>query len=432
LTIQGGCSIIDYHLLVWRARPSLERTGTAGRMEGERLSAFLWIDKDELESVPVDLNRDYPYRPTKPRSQTWLIGLLLILALVLLLKEARTWLPDLYYRGAEPRAVTARGDLAEDEKGTIALFKSVSPSVVYITTMAVQQSPFSFRALQVPQGAGSGFIWDANGYVVTNYHVIADAQAARVTLADQSTWSARLVGAEPDRDVAVLKIDAPKHLLPPIPVGTSSDLQVGQKVYAIGNPFGFDQTLTTGVISALGREIESASGRPIQGVIQTDAAINPGNSGGPLLDSAGRLIGINTAIVSPSGAYAGLGFAVPVDVVNRTVPQIIRGEKVKKPGLGIQMADDYLVRRFGLEGVLIVDVAPGSAAEKAGLQPAKQDRLGRLILGDLIVAADGKPIRNPDDLFKVFDSHEVGDTLTLTILRNERKVDVEVQLQALP
>jgi len=380
----------------------------------------------------VEPNRDYPYPAPRPRSRTWPTLLLLILVLLLLFKEARTWLPDLYYKGAEPRAVAARGDLAEDETGTISLFKSVSPSVVFITTMAVRQEFFSFRALEVPPGVGSGFVWSENGYIVTNYHVIAEVQEARVTLADQSTWLAQLVGTEPDKDIAVLKIDAPKHLLPPIAIGTSNDLQVGQKVFAIGNPFGFDQTLTTGVISGLGREIESATRRPIQGVIQTDAAINPGNSGGPLLDSAGRVIGINTAIVSPSGAYAGVGFAVPVDVVNRIVPQIIRGEKVKKPGLGIQMADDYLVRRFGLEGVLIGRVAPGSAAEKAGLRAAKQDQFGQIILGDLIVAAGGKPIRNPDDLFKVFDSHEVGDTLTLTILRNERKVDVEVQLQALP
>ncbi len=383
----------------------------------------------------MESNRDYQHYqspPTRTRSQKWLTLLLLILVLLFLLKEARTWLPDLYYQGAEPRAVTARGDLAEDEKGTISLFKSVSPSVVFITTMAVRRDFFSLRALEVPQGAGSGFVWSENGYIVTNYHVISDAQGARVTLADQSTWSAQLVGAEPDKDIAVLKIDAPKHLLPPIPVGTSNDLQVGQKVFAIGNPFGFDQTLTTGVISGLGREIESATHRPIQGVIQTDAAINPGNSGGPLLDSAGRVIGINTAIVSPSGAYAGVGFAVPVDAVNRVVPQIIRGEKLKKPGLGIKFAEDYIVRRFGLEGVLIVEVGPGSAADKAGLQPARQDQFGRVILGDLIVAAGGKPVRNGNDLFRVLDSHEVGDTLTLTIVRNGGKVDVEVQLQALP
>jgi S1-C subfamily serine protease len=380
----------------------------------------------------VETNQEYPYPAARRRSQTWLTLLLLILVLLLLFKEARTWLPDLYYRGAQPRAVTARGDLAEDEKGTIALFKSVSPSVVYITTMTVRRELFSSRALEVPQGAGSGFVWDENGYLVTNYHVIADAQGARVTLADQSTWSAQLVGVEPDKDIAVLKIDAPKHLLPPIALGTSNDLQVGQKVFAIGNPFGFDQTLTTGVISGLGREIVSASGRPIQGVIQTDAAINPGNSGGPLLDSAGRVIGINTAIYSPSGAYAGVGFAVPVDVVNRIVPQIVRGEKLKKPGLGIEWVPEYVVSRLGLEGVLIRNVTPGSPADKAGLQPTRRDSFDNLILGDLIVGADGKPIRNGNDLFRVLDAHEVGDTVRFTILRNNRKADVEIQLQALP
>jgi S1-C subfamily serine protease len=380
----------------------------------------------------VEPNHEYPYPAARPRSRTWLTVLLLILVLVFLFKEARTWLPDLYYKGAQPRAVTARGDLAEDEKGTIALFKSVSPSVVYITTMTVRRELFSTRALEVPQGAGSGFVWDENGYLVTNYHVIANAQGARVTLADQSTWSAQLVGAEPDKDIAVLKIDAPKHLLPPIALGTSNDLQVGQKVFAIGNPFGFDQTLTTGVISGLGREIVSASGRPIQGVIQTDAAINPGNSGGPLLDSAGRVIGINTAIYSPSGAYAGVGFAVPVDVVNRIVPQIVRGEKLKKPGLGIQWVPEYAVSRLGLEGVLILNVTPGSAADKAGLQPTREDSFGRLILGDLIVGADGKSIRNVNDLLRVLDNHEVGDTVRFTIVRNNRKTDMEIQLQALP
>ena len=380
----------------------------------------------------MESNHDHQHPTSRPRSQMWLTVFLLVLALLFLFREARTWLPDLYYKGAEPRAVTARGDLAEDEKGTISLFKAVSPSVVYITTMAVRREPFSFRPLEVPQGAGSGFVWNDDGYIVTNFHVIAEAQGATVTLADRSTWPAKPVGAEPDKDIAVLKIDAPKHLLPPIPLGTSSDLQVGQKVFAIGNPFGFDQTLTTGVISGLGREIESATGRLIQGVIQTDAAINPGNSGGPLLDSAGRLIGINTAIVSPSGAYAGIGFAVPVDIVNRVVPQIVRGEKIKKPGLGITPVDDYMVRRFGLEGVLIRTIAPGGAADKAGLRLTLQDRLGRIVLGDLIVAAGGKPIRNLNDLFRVLDSHEVGDTLPLTIIWDGAKTEVEVQLQALP
>ena len=362
----------------------------------------------------------------QPRA--WLTFLLLVLAGLLLFREARFWLGSVHRTGAEPRAVTARGDLADDEKSTIDLFRSVSPSVVYITTLARQQDFFSFRALEVPQGSGSGFIWDEHGYIVTNYHVIASAEGARVTLADRSTWAAQYVGSEPDKDIAVLKIDAPKGLLPPIPVGTSTDLQVGQKVFAIGNPFGFDQTLTTGVISGLGREITSATRRPIQGVIQTDAAINPGNSGGPLLDSAGRIIGINTAIVSPSGAYAGLGFAVPVDVVNRIVPQIISGEKIKKPGLGVVLVPDHIVQRLGLRGVLF-QVIPGSAAEQAGLRPTRRDVYGRIILGDLIVGGDGKDIRNSNDLFRILDNHEIGDTLKLTIEREDRKGEIEVTLQ---
>jgi S1-C subfamily serine protease len=362
--------------------------------------------------------------------QTWLTILLLVLVALLLFREGRFWFGSPYRDGAAPRAVTARGDLAGDEKSMIDLFKTISPSVVYITSLTVQQGPFRFRALEVPQGAGSGFIWDSNGYIVTNFHVIAEAQGASVTLADQSTWQAKLVGVEPDKDIAVLKIDAPKNLLPPIPIGTSADLQVGQKVFAIGNPFGFDQTLTTGVISGLGREIVSATRRPIQGVIQTDAAINPGNSGGPLLDSAGRVIGINTAIVSPSGAYAGIGFAVPVDVVNRIVPRIISGQQIEKPGLAIVSAEDSIVRRLGLQGVLILGVTPSSEADKAGLRPTRYDARGRIVFGDLIIGAEGKPIRNLNDLYRILDNHNVGDALKLTIVRDQREVEVPVTLEA--
>jgi len=380
----------------------------------------------------MEPNQDYPYPARTSSRQTRLTVILLILVALVLFNEARNWFSDVYYQRAVPRAVTARGELAPDEQNTIALFKSVSPSVVYITSMAIRQDFFSLRPLEIPQGTGSGFIWDENGYIVTNYHVIADSQAARVTLADQSAWNAHLVGVEPDKEIAVLKIDAPKRLLPPIALGMSNDLQVGQKVFAIGNPFGFDQTLTTGVISGLGREIESVTRRPIQGVIQTDAAINPGNSGGPLLDSAGRVIGINTAIVSPSGAYAGIGFAVPIDVVNRIVPRIIRGEKARKPGLGVVLADDSLVRRLGLQGALIWAVVPDGAADKAGLRPMGRDRNGGIVLGDVIVAARGKPVHSTNDLFRVVDEHEVGDTLPLTVLREDRELTVQIKLQALP
>ncbi len=245
---------------------------------------------------------------------------------------------------------------------------SASPSVVYLTSLALKRDIFSLNLFEIPHGAGSGFVWDQDGHIITNFHVIQEASGARVTLADHSVWDAQLVGTAPDQDLAVLYINAPKHQLKPIAIGTSGDLQVGQKVFAIGNPFGLDQTLTTGIISALGREINAVTGRTISGVIQTDAAINPGNSGGPLLDSAGRLIGVNTAIYSPSGVSTGIGFAVPVDTVNRVVPQLIRHGRIIRPGLGVRIADDATARRFGLQGVLIIQVEKGSAAETAGLR----------------------------------------------------------------
>ena len=252
------------------------------------------------------------------------------------------------------------------------VWRQASPAVVHITTLAVRQDAFSFNVLQIPQGTGSGFIWDAAGHVVTNFHVIREADAATVTMADHSTWKAHLVGAYPDKDLAVLRVDAPSASLHPIPIGTSHDLQVGQKVFAIGNPFGLDQSLTTGIISALGREIQSVTQRPIKDVIQTDAAINPGNSGGPLLDSAGRLIGVNTAIYSPSGVSAGIGFAIPVDEVNRLVPQLIRHGRVIRPGLGIQVGPARLAAELGLSGVLILGVVPDGPAPKAGIRPTRR------------------------------------------------------------
>jgi S1-C subfamily serine protease len=377
-------------------------------------------------------NHDRSNVMAQPQHSRGLFLLLAALVAVLVFWQIKPWLFGVRDRNARPRAVTARGELAADEKSTIELFKTVSPSVVYITSKTVRQDLFSFNAMEVPQGTGSGFVWDANGFVVTNFHVIKDADTADVTLADHSTWEARMVGVAPDKDLAVLRIDAPKNLLPAIAIGTSSDLEVGQKVFAIGNPFGFDQTLTTGVISGLGREIESVTRRPIQGVVQTDAAINPGNSGGPLLDSAGRVIGINTAIFSPSGAYAGIGFAVPVDVVNRLVPQIIRDGKVRKAGLGISMAEDYTVRRLGVEGTLVLGVVPDGAADKAGLRPTRRDRRGALVLGDLIVAVDGQPVRESRDLFRLLDAHEAGDVVRLRVRRGRQETELDVTLQLLP
>src|SRR5262247_4675204 len=254
---------------------------------------------------------------------------------------------------ATTRAVVPRGDLAPGEKSTITLFRQAAPSVLHITAISVQRDLFTLNLYQIPEGTGSGFVWDHSGNIITNFHVIQNADVAQVTLGDQTTWKARRVGVAPDKDIAVLRIDAPTNRLQPIPIGTSKDLQVGQSVFAIGNPFGLDQSLTTGVISALGREIESVTRRPIQGVIQTDAAINPGNSGGPLLDSAGRMIGMNTAIYSPSGASSGIGFAIPVDIVNRVVPELIRFGRVTRPGIGVQLVDDQLAQELGAPGPIV-------------------------------------------------------------------------------
>jgi S1-C subfamily serine protease len=329
-----------------------------------------------------------------------------------------------------PRSVTPRSELMPEEKSTITLFKQASPSVVNITSIGIERDLFTLNQHQIPQGTGSGFIWDNTGNVITNFHVIQNADAAQVTLADQSTFKARVVGVAPDKDLAVLRIDAPPAKLQAIPLGTSKDLQVGQSVFAIGNPFGLDQTLTTGVISALNREIESVTRRPIQGVIQSDAAINPGNSGGPLLDSAGRLIGVNTAIYSPSGASAGIGFAIPVDTVNRIVTELIRSGKVTRPGLGIQVADEQIAQRLGVSGVLIIDVAKGSAAAKAGMQPTRRDAAGRVRLGDIITAIDGKKIESPNDLFLALEKYKVGENVSFTVLRNDKPIQLKIALEA--
>lgn len=331
---------------------------------------------------------------------------------------------------AAPRAVTRRGELSSDEKSTIALFRQASPAVVNITAIGVQRDFFTLNLYQIPQGTGSGFVWDNKGNVITNFHVIQNADAAQVTLADQSNWKARVVGVAPDKDLAVLRIDAPANRLQPIPIGTSKDLQVGQSVFAIGNPFGLDQTLTTGVISALNREIESVTRRPIQSVIQSDAAINPGNSGGPLLDSAGRLIGVNTAIYSPSGTSAGIGFAIPVDTVNRIVPELIRSGKVIRPGLGIQIADEQIAQKLGVTGVLVVDVARGGAAAKAGIQPTRRDADGRLRLGDIVTAVNGKKVATPNDLFLLLEKYKIGDVVSISLLRDGKSIQAKVALEA--
>ena len=316
------------------------------------------------------------------------------------------------------------------ELATIRLFASASPSVVHITTHTLERDYFSLNVTEVPQGTGSGFVWDKAGHVVTNYHVIEGANGAQVAFADHSTWPADLVGVAPDKDLAVLKVKISPDLLHPIPVGTSHDLQVGQTSLAIGNPFGLDHTLTTGVISALGREIASRTGRPIKDVIQTDAAINPGNSGGPLLDSAGQLVGMTTAIVSPSGAYAGIGFAIPVDTIRWVVPELIKHGKLIRPTLAISIAPDSLTDRLGTSGVLVLSVEENSAAAAAGLRPTIRDIRGRVIWGDVIVEVDDVPIRSADDLLDMLERHRVGDEVTLTVERDSVKEKIPVRLEA--
>jgi S1-C subfamily serine protease len=382
----------------------------------------------------------YPYEPypgPRRRSRATLWGpLLLILGLVAavaggiyLVHEYRARQDNaerqLY---GQPREVTPRASLTDLEKSNIAVYEKARPSVVHITTLAVQEDIYHMNAQEVPEGTGSGFLWDDGGHVITNYHVIQKADAAQVTLADHSTWRASLVGASPDHDLAVLKISAPKSKLRKIELGQSSTLKVGQIAYAIGNPFGLDQTFTMGVISALGREIQSVSKHAIKNVIQTDAAINPGNSGGPLLDSAGLLIGVNAAIYSPSGGNAGIGFAIPVDEVNRVVPQLIRSGRISRPSIGVQVATDQLAEQFGQEGALIIRVMPSSPAEKAGLRPTRRDANGRIQLGDVIVAVNGQPVEKANDLFDLIGQHQAGETVTLTVERNGQKMDVKVTL----
>lgn len=339
---------------------------------------------------------------------------------------------------ATPKPVAAPpSQLGADEKATIEVFDRVSPSVVFMINTAYRREFFA-PAQDIPQGSGSGFIWDHEGHIVTNYHVVYDADSISVTLYDQTAWEGTVVGADADYDLAVVRIGAPKNRLQPVSIGTSQDLQVGQKVLAIGNPFGLDTTLTTGVISALGRNIEAMNGRTIFNVIQTDAAINPGNSGGPLLDSFGRLIGVNTAILSPSGNYSGIGFSVPVDTVNRVVPQLIRKGHISKPFIGIVLVDDNFRDRLhnagyeNLEGVIIGRVYAKSPADRAGLEGIRFGNQGRLILGDRITAINGETVETNNDLLKRLDSFSPGDEITLTLRQNGEERKETLQLAVRP
>jgi S1-C subfamily serine protease len=337
-----------------------------------------------------------------------------------------------YGPNGNPRPITPRGDLMDAEKSTIAIFKAASPSVAFITTETRSINPFNRTVREVPQGSGSGFIWDETGFVVTNFHVIQNASSAHVILYDQTSYAAQIVGTSPEHDLAVLKINPPAgvHLVP-IPVGTSNDLQVGQTVFAIGNPFGLDQTLTSGVISALRRTITGVAGNDIEDVIQTDAAVNPGNSGGPLLDSAGRLVGVTTAIYAPSGAWSGIGFAIPVDTANRVVPDIIRTGHYVRARVGIHFRDDISQRLLGprnIQGLAILGTQPDSPAQKAGLVGPQQASDGSIQLGDVITNVNGRAIKSGADLLAAMDRVRPGDLVTMTVLREG--APQEVQLRA--
>src|SRR5580700_4162323 len=368
----------------------------------------------------------------------WLVAILLIAFVALYLKLSGYWPHSLYDSTAGPREITPRGDLAEDEKSTIAIFKADNGSVVHITTSALGED-FRMNPVEIAQGSGSGFVWDNRGYLVTNYHVIRDARPRRgsrggvihVALPTSATsYSADFVGGSSSTDLAVLKINAPPGELKPIPLGKSDDLQIGQKVFAIGSPFSLNQSFSTGIISGLGREIQSEGGQTIKDVIQVSAAINPGNSGGPLLDSAGRLIGVTTAIVSPTGAFAGIGFAIPVDMVNSVVPRLIQSGSEEPPSIGISLFPDEQTsalhnRGYIKEpGVLVKGVWPGSGAEAAGIVPPRRTEDGSIALGDLITAIDGKTVTEAKAVANAVAQKKSGDTIVLTVVRGGEQHEV--------
>jgi S1-C subfamily serine protease len=316
--------------------------------------------------------------------------------------------------------------MTSQEEHTIRLFEQAAPSVCFITTSTLRRNYYSRNMEEIPSGSGSGFVWDKDGHIVTNYHVIQNADNATVTLSNGQTYQATKVGQAPEKDLAVLKIKIPRSELTPILVGSSMNLRVGQNVYAIGNPFGLDQTLTTGVVSALGREIKSVAGIPIRDVIQSDAAINPGNSGGPLLNSSGELIGVNTAIYSPSGASAGIGFSIPVDVVNWVVPDLIQYGKLNRPLIGVELTRPLR----NITGAVVLNVVKNSPAESAGLLGTKADDNGNIILGDIIVAVNNDPILTNSDLYLALEKYKAGDQVNVRVKRDDREVMVPIRLKA--
>lgn len=327
--------------------------------------------------------------------------------------------------------VYVQAQLQPDEEATIKVFEKASPAVVFIKNASLQWDGFSMYVYEVPQGAGSGFIWDDQGHIVTNFHVLYQADSIEVTLSDKKTYKATVVGVAPDYDLAVIKVDAPKDLFKSINLGSSKDLKVGQRALSIGNPFGLDCSLSTGVISALGRSMRSVGGREIHDVIQTDAAINPGNSGGPLLDSRGDLIGVSTMIYSPSGASAGVGFAIPVDVVKRVVPQLVKYGKLKKVGLDVVFVPDSIREQLGISGAMILQVQEGSGAEQAGLKGTQRNLYGNLIFGDIIVSVDNHHIENNEDILGYFDNKNSGDNVHIKFLRDANELETTIALEDL-
>jgi 2-alkenal reductase len=356
-------------------------------------------------------------------------GRVIIVLLLILLAAyiAQPHINRLLYSASTPRAIEPRGDLSQLERSTIALFERDSPSVVQVVGRAtgLEAAPAEGEGEGVPAQTGTGFVWDGAGHIVTNNHVVEGTDAIAIRLSSGQVMRAQIVGTAPNYDLAVLRVSNTGSLPPPIAIGRSDDLKVGQSVFAIGNPFGLDQSLTTGIISALKRHLPTSTGREISNVIQTDAAINPGNSGGPLLDSAGRVIGVTTAIISPSGTSAGIGFAIPIDTVNRVVPEIISKGYVPTPGIGIITASEAAATHAGIEGVPIVRTIPGSSAERAGLRGIDPNTRQ---LGDIIVGVNGKPVRRLPDLTEELERVGVGKKVSLEIKRGDQTTSVDVEV----
>ena len=384
-------------------------------------------------SSPYEPGSFYASRPPRPGAGPARPLILLVLlagGIAGWLISRAVWNHEARTIGAEPRPIEPRGSLSDTEKSTIQIFKQTNPSVVFINTVSQQMDFFTGDVREVPLGTGSGFVWDSAGHIVTNFHVVNNSSGAQVTLSDHKPYPAKVIGISPNNDLAVLQINAPTNLLRPIPVGSSHDLQVGQQVFAIGDPFGFDQTLTTGIISALGRTIRSPAGNAISNVIQTDAPINPGNSGGPLVDSAGRLIGVNAAIVSPSGSSAGIGFAIPVDTVNRVVPQLIQHGRVPRPSVGVVPLDrlsQVVCSQLGVRGMLVVKVQPDSPAARAGLRGTRQTQ-GGVIPGDIIVKVGDTPVADSEQFYAALEQYKSGDSVPFQLYRDGQILPVNVTL----